>query len=734
MRRIRFIALGAAISIVVLAAVASCSSAPEREPDRSTSEAGRSDAPMPGTSGTPTAATSGAGTATAGTPSVTSGPPQSLTTALAQTLSSTAQALALASGDDRTAYAAAIRARDAAAYAYATAMFRRVSTRNGLLAPVASLRLAQTLVSAGDHRAADAAFAAAIARPDFPDVLRVAARFDAAANALALSDPSAALVELARIQEDPGANSDDRALAAFEAAQIRYDAGDLAWANDALAVVTLQPWSPRARAALDLLESAQVPVSAFAAGYVRYRAFDNDAARTLYERALDGAASADAASAWFYIGAIDEREGDPVAAFAAYGSALELAPNGSLADDARYWRARILEDRGDLRSAVAEYDRLAIDNPRSTFTADARLRSATQLALTGGANGADALERLRQITLNGTRDEAAEAARRHTVFREYLGLTATPAPDPRSFDATVLPALLAARAPRTLGWTLTLPASALGERASAPTDGAREQSWLRATFGPAPATAPPVLADRRFLLGRELVYIGEPAVGRALFQQLLGTLSSRPDDLLQIARALGSIGMFDLQLNAAGQLLRPLSTDQRLSAPLTVLSLSFPIAFDESLTKYAESNQLPVLLLASLVRQESAWNTTAVSSANALGLTQVTVPTGEMIARDLGVEWRSDLLFDPDTALRFGAYYLGTQFRSFDGNVAAAVAAYNAGPGSSTRWLRSAPIAGTDGFRLSIDFTETASFVKRVLENYAWYRYVYAGASAPALP
>jgi soluble lytic murein transglycosylase len=173
---------------------------------------------------------------------------------------------------------------------------------------------------------------------------------------------------------------------------------------------------------------------------------------------------------------------------------------------------------------------------------------------------------------------------------------------------------------------------------------------------------------------------------------------------------------------------------QRISTPRSVLALAYPLAFEHELSDAAVRGGLPVLLLAALVRQESAWNPGAVSSADALGLTQVTAPTGQQIAIDLGVPWSSDLLFDPGTALTFGAHYLGTQLRAFDGDVAAAVAAYNGGPGSSARWLRTAPFAGTDGFRLAVDFSETALFISRVLENYAWYRYVYGDAAMPALP
>src|SRR5690606_6778287 len=140
------------------------------------------------------------------------------------------------------------------------------------------------------------------------------------------------------------------------------------------------------------------------------------------------------------------------------------------------------------------------------------------------------------------------------------------------------------------------------------------------------------------------------------------------------------------------------------------------------LEQAAHEQGIPPLLLLALVRQESRFNPTAGSHVGAQGLTQVMGPTGEMIAKSLGVPWDFNSLHDPATSLRFGAHYLAVQIRQFDGNVMAALAAYNAGPGSAQRWLREQRLPGAEGFMATIDYAETRLYVERVLENYAWYR------------
>jgi soluble lytic murein transglycosylase len=138
--------------------------------------------------------------------------------------------------------------------------------------------------------------------------------------------------------------------------------------------------------------------------------------------------------------------------------------------------------------------------------------------------------------------------------------------------------------------------------------------------------------------------------------------------------------------------------------------------------------------LLSLVRQESFFDASAVSVADALGLTQVIPATGQQIATALGVQdFKESDLLKPETSLRFGAYYIATQLQGFGGNTGAALSAYNGGPGNAARWSEA---AGNDIDQLieAIDFDETRRYVALVLENHAFYRYAYGLTDTLSLP
>jgi soluble lytic murein transglycosylase-like protein len=99
-------------------------------------------------------------------------------------------------------------------------------------------------------------------------------------------------------------------------------------------------------------------------------------------------------------------------------------------------------------------------------------------------------------------------------------------------------------------------------------------------------------------------------------------------------------------------------------------------------------------LIVALIRVESAGNPSAISRVGARGLTQVMPATGREIAKDLGVKWEGEqMLHDVETSVRFGTYYLSKLILQFDGNLHAAVAAYNWGPQNiSKRLERGTPL------------------------------------------
>jgi soluble lytic murein transglycosylase len=110
-------------------------------------------------------------------------------------------------------------------------------------------------------------------------------------------------------------------------------------------------------------------------------------------------------------------------------------------------------------------------------------------------------------------------------------------------------------------------------------------------------------------------------------------------------------------------------------------------------------------------------------------------PTAVEVAERLGrAGFRFSDLARPALAIEFGAFYLDGQIRAQERSVYRGLAAYNGGGGSANRWQRTAGGgADPDRFVQSIDFAETSLYVHIVLENYAWYRYLYGAADRPSI-
>lgn len=114
------------------------------------------------------------------------------------------------------------------------------------------------------------------------------------------------------------------------------------------------------------------------------------------------------------------------------------------------------------------------------------------------------------------------------------------------------------------------------------------------------------------------------------------------------------------------------SAPSALLAPITeVGTAAGPAQWQARVAELSIKYDVSPRLIEALVWQESRWKPNAVSSAGALGLTQLMPGT----ARDLGVDPR-----DPDANLEGGVRYLRMQLDTFDGNLELALAAYNAGP------------------------------------------------------
>jgi len=156
----------------------------------------------------------------------------------------------------------------------------------------------------------------------------------------------------------------------------------------------------------------------------------------------------------------------------------------------------------------------------------------------------------------------------------------------------------------------------------------------------------------------------------------------------------------------------------------------YPKPYAEVVGHEAKTHGISESFVYAVMRQESAFRPSVVSSAAAVGLMQIIPPTASQIGRELGVPYQPELMTAPPVNIQFGTYYLSKLVSMFGGRPELAAAAYNAGPRALSGWLRSLAVLPADLFLASIPYEETRNYVYRVMSNYARYAYL-AGERLP---
>ena len=165
---------------------------------------------------------------------------------------------------------------------------------------------------------------------------------------------------------------------------------------------------------------------------------------------------------------------------------------------------------------------------------------------------------------------------------------------------------------------------------------------------------------------------------------------------------------------------------------------NYPVAYTERIEQYASEYSLDPYLVQSIMRCESSNDPAAVSDAGAIGLMQIMPETATWIAHKLDLDdtYTVDQLYDPETSIRFGCWYLNFLQGRFDGDVMEMVAAYNAGHGSVEDWLADPRFSADGETLLSIPFEQTARYYEKVMTAYEKYTTLYPNlfgeAAAPS--
>ncbi len=253
--------------------------------------------------------------------------------------------------------------------------------------------------------------------------------------------------------------------------------------------------------------------------------------------------------------------------------------------------------------------------------------------------------------------------------------------------------------------------------------------WRRSS-PPLPASSPPaelesgtLLDDPHFVAGVELLRLGfRDAASSELLaarrtgqpaeaQRLLVEALARTGD----ARSAHGVARLALRRDLNG----PVAPGSR-----DLWTIAYPDAFRDLVVRYTRGSPVEPELLQALMREESALDPQALSWAGRGGADPADAPHRPAGgARRCGsARPTSERLQDPSTNIQLGAAYLGRLLTQFDGNVALALASYNAGEGAVSRWRAARPEPELDRWVEEIPLSETRGYVKRVLRSWNTYR------------
>lgn len=106
-----------------------------------------------------------------------------------------------------------------------------------------------------------------------------------------------------------------------------------------------------------------------------------------------------------------------------------------------------------------------------------------------------------------------------------------------------------------------------------------------------------------------------------------------------------------------------------------------------------------------------------------MGLMQITKETFWWLLSKNGEDISVDMLYDPETNIKYGTYFLSILYEEF-GSWDTVYAAYNAGRSRVNSWLSDDEVT-KDGKLVNIPYPETARYVKRVSGNVTEYRKLF---------
>ena len=250
------------------------------------------------------------------------------------------------------------------------------------------------------------------------------------------------------------------------------------------------------------------------------------------------------------------------------------------------------------------------------------------------------------------------------------------------------------------------------------TDFYRRHALARLGSAPLPVAAvtatEPWPSDRRLLRARYLTDVGLDGLAATELALVGAAAEPRARAALQ-GIVLARQGRPRPSMDLLRQAFPALGTPLQASVPPAALELYYPLHYREAVERWAAARDLPVPLVLGVIRQESAFDSTATSRSGARGLMQLMPGTAREVAGKIGVPFAGERLYEPDFSLQLGTSYLAEVLGMFDGDVELALAGYNSGPYRLRRLWKEAPHREVDAFIEDLQLEEPKAYVRRIL-------------------
>ena len=412
---------------------------------------------------------------------------------------------------------------------------------------------------------------------------------------------------------------------------------------------------------------------------------------------------------------------------------VAILPEHAMAPEFLFDAARIYERAGNLSEAASLWERIPQNYPNATNTFQAQFLGGITRYRLGDYAAAEASFR---TALGIAQDTGQQAAAYLWIGKSQQrqgntqGATASwqqaEDSDPTGYYSERASDLLLGREPFT-------PPPAYDLNYDAEMEKAEAESWMRMTFNISEevdlSSLGELANDPRMIRGTELWHLGMYETARMEFENLRVAMQNDPINTFRLANFFAEIGLYRSTILAARHVLTLAGMDNTatMDAPVYFNRLRFGAYYWDLIIPIAQAYGFDPLFIFSITRQESFFEGFITSSAGARGLMQIIPSTGQGIADRAGwpPNYTAEDLYNPKINVTFGTDYLSAQENYFDGDLYAALAAYNGGPGNSAIWKELAP-DDIDLFVEVIRFQETHRYIKVIAEVFAIYRRIYA--------